>query len=138
MSATGSLLAVLLLGVAARDRPSVADVPPVDRPAKDFYNALAAGSKGVQTEWAADPPTVPVNGELTLTLTVRHAANPHELREMAAKTPPTVRLSSNSEMGRHGPSAAAFPVLCAFLRIVLGNPFVAPQFWGPLGCSIPP
>lgn len=79
MSATGSLLAALLLGIAAQQRPSVEDVPPVERPAKDFYNALAAGSTGVRVEWTVDPPAVPVTGEFTLTLTVRNAANPHEL-----------------------------------------------------------
>ncbi|HET6574938.1 MAG TPA: hypothetical protein VFG68_15135 [Fimbriiglobus sp.] len=78
MSATGSLLAVLL-AFAAPDRPSVADLSPVDRQTPDFYNALAVGPMGVQAEWAVDPPTVPINGELTLTLTVRHAANPPEL-----------------------------------------------------------
>ena len=78
MSKTGSLLTALLV-FAAQDRPSVADLSPVERQTPGFYNALAAGSMGVQVEWAVDPPTVAVNGELTLTLTVRHAANPHEL-----------------------------------------------------------
>jgi hypothetical protein len=71
---------VCCLLLAAQDRrPSVEDLPPVERQARDFYNALAAGPKGVEAAWAVDPPTVPVNGELKLTLTVRHATNPYEL-----------------------------------------------------------
>jgi hypothetical protein len=69
---------MLMLTLAAQDRPSVEDLS-VERQTEHFYNALAAGSKGVQVEWAVDTPTVPVNGELILTLIVRHAANPHEL-----------------------------------------------------------
>jgi hypothetical protein len=68
-----------MLTLAAQDRPSVEDLSAIERQTAHFYNALAAGSKGVQVEWAVDPPTVPVNGELILTLIVRHAANPHEL-----------------------------------------------------------
>ena len=80
MSATGSPLVVILtLTLAAGDRPSVDQLSPFERQAKDFYHAIASGPKGVEVAWAVDPPTVPVNGELTLTLTVRHAANPHEL-----------------------------------------------------------
>jgi hypothetical protein len=86
------LLLTAISSAPAQDRrPSVEDLPPVERQAADFYNALAAGPRGVEVAWTADPPTVPVNGELTLTLTVRHAANPHELakpdlRKLAAVT----------------------------------------------------
>ncbi len=89
MFVTGSPLAVLVLALAGP--PSVGGVPPVERQTPDFYNALAVGPTGVQAAWSVDPPAVPVNGELTLTLTVRHAANPHELakpdlRKLAAFT----------------------------------------------------
>ncbi len=92
---SGLILLLLLTAISsapAQDRrPSVDDLPPIERQANDFYNALAAGPRGVEVAWSVDPPTVPVNGELTLTLTVRHAANPHELarpdlRKLAAFT----------------------------------------------------
>jgi hypothetical protein len=65
--------------VAAQDRPSVDQLSPFEQQAKDFYHAIALGQKGVEAAWIVDLPAGPVNGELTLTLTVRHAANPHEL-----------------------------------------------------------
>jgi hypothetical protein len=81
---TGSRLAVIVVlfaGVAAAQekRPSVADLPVPDRMRPDFYHALASGSKGVTAEWSVSAATVPLDGELTLTLTVRNAANPQEL-----------------------------------------------------------
>jgi len=79
-SLCGFVLVLILTPFAiAQDRPSIEQLSPVERQTAHFYNALATGQKGVQVEWSVDPPAVPVNGELTLTLTIRHAANPHEL-----------------------------------------------------------
>jgi hypothetical protein len=65
--------------IAQERRPSVADIPPIDRQAEHFYNALAVGPKGVSATWSADPARVPVDADFTLTLTIRNAANPREL-----------------------------------------------------------
>src|SRR6266498_1756125 len=75
MCATGDLILIAVLFAAP---PSVEDLTPVQRLTPDFYNAIAVG-KRVEAAWSADPATVPRDGELTLTLTVRNAANPHEL-----------------------------------------------------------
>ena len=75
MCATGNFL---ILAVLLAAPPSVEDLTPVQRLTPDFYNAIAVG-KRVEVAWSADPATVPRDGELTLTLTIRNAANPHEL-----------------------------------------------------------
>src|SRR5436305_587918 len=74
MYATGNLLLAAVLLAAP---PSLDDVPAIDRSKPDFYNAVS--TKRVEVTWSADPATVPRDGELTLTLTVKNAANPHEL-----------------------------------------------------------
>jgi hypothetical protein len=85
MSATGSrwagaVLALVATPSFARDgKPSLADVPPVDRAQPHFYNAVAAAE--VRVGWAADPLNPAVGGDVTLTLAVRGAANPAELRK---------------------------------------------------------
>jgi hypothetical protein len=74
---TAANLWVLTLAPTAWGQ-SVRDVPPIDRQADDFYHAVSAGGP-VTTTWAAAPPTAPLGGDITLTLTVRGAANPAEL-----------------------------------------------------------
>lgn len=74
MCATGNLLLVAVLFAAP---PSLDDVPAVERTKPDFYNAVA--TKRVEVAWSAEPAAVPRDGEITLTLTVRNTANPHEL-----------------------------------------------------------
>lgn len=73
MSATGNLLLFALVAAP----PSVEDLTAVERQTEHFYNAVA--TKKVEVAWSADPATVPRDGEVMLTLTVRNAANPHEL-----------------------------------------------------------
>ena len=72
MCGTGSLL--LLLAAAAP--PSLADVPPLDRGRPDFYGAVADRGP-VTAAWSAEPG----GGDIALTLTVRGAANPAEVRK---------------------------------------------------------
>ena len=83
MSRTGKLLAALLLAASsapAQDRrPTVADIPPVERQTPDFYGAIAAGRSGVRVAWSVDRTEVSLDSEVSLTLTVRNAANPQEL-----------------------------------------------------------
>lgn len=72
---------LLLAGPAfAQDhRPTVADIPPIERQTADFYGAIATGRVGVQVAWSTDHTEVPLDSETLLTLTVRNAANPSEL-----------------------------------------------------------
>jgi len=79
MSGTGSLLAIGLLLAVVQDRPTVESLPVIDRQRENFYHALAAGPKGVEATWLVTPTTVPIDGELSLTLIVANAANPKEL-----------------------------------------------------------
>ncbi|MFO0848448.1 MAG: BatD family protein [Gemmataceae bacterium] len=51
----------------------------MDRAREHFYDAVAAGE--VRVSWSADPTAVPQGGDVTLTLIVRGAANPAELRK---------------------------------------------------------
>jgi hypothetical protein len=85
--AFAALLAFAGPAPAQDRRPSVDDIPPVERQTRDFYHAIADGPRGVEAAWTVEPTaTVPVIGELTLTLTVRHAANPHELAKPDLRT----------------------------------------------------
>ena len=81
MYVTGKLLLLAVSAIPA-DGPvgfTLADIPPIDRRAADFYGAIAAGRENVTATWDVNPESVPVNSDITLTLTVRHAANPEEL-----------------------------------------------------------
>ncbi|MEO2088113.1 MAG: hypothetical protein ABGY75_01270 [Gemmataceae bacterium] len=72
-------LALLLLLVSpAAPRPSVNDLSPVDRQRDDFYGAISGGKK-VTAAWALSTDKAKLGADLTLTLTVTNAANPHEL-----------------------------------------------------------
>jgi hypothetical protein len=72
-------LAVLLLLISpAAPRPSVNDLSPVDRQRDDFYGAITGGGK-VTAAWALSTDKATLGTDLTLTLTVTNAANPHEL-----------------------------------------------------------
>ncbi len=72
-------LAILLLVLSpAAPRPSVNDLSPVDRQRDDFYGAMSGGGK-VTAAWALSSDKPPIGSDLTLTLTVTNAANPHEL-----------------------------------------------------------
>lgn len=76
----GCLLALLVSASFAQDRrPSLTDVPPVDRAREHFYGAVAAGD--VRVSWSADPTAAPQGSDVTLSLTVHGAANPTELRK---------------------------------------------------------
>ena len=78
---TGKLL-LLVLAIAPAAGPAgltLADIPPIDRRAADFYGAIAAGPDKVTAAWAVSPAEIPLDGDTTLTLTVRNAANPGEL-----------------------------------------------------------
>ena len=67
-----------LMFVPAARGQSVHDIPPIDRQTDDFYHAVSAGGR-VTAAWTADPTAIPLGGDITLTLTVRGAANPGEL-----------------------------------------------------------
>lgn len=72
-------LAILLLLVApAAPRPSVNDLTAVERQKDDFYGAMSGGGK-VTAAWTLSSDKAPFGSDLTLTLTVTNAANPHEL-----------------------------------------------------------
>ena len=72
-------LAILLLLVApAAPRPSVNDLTAVERQKDDFYGAITGGGK-VTAAWALSTDKATLGTDLTLTLTVANAANPHEL-----------------------------------------------------------
>ncbi len=75
MCGTGSLL-LLLLRLMVGAPPSLADVPPLDRGRPDFYGAVADRGP-VTAAWSAEPG----GGDITLTLTVRGAANATEVRK---------------------------------------------------------
>jgi hypothetical protein len=75
------LLALLLFSsaaVAQPHRPSVRDLTTVERQKDDFYGAIA-GRERVTATWTVSPIAVELGGDITLTLTVANAANPHEL-----------------------------------------------------------
>jgi hypothetical protein len=72
-------LAILLLALStAAPRPSINDLSPVDRQRDDFYGAITGGGK-VTAVWALSTDKATLGADLTLTLTVTNAANPHEL-----------------------------------------------------------
>src|SRR4051812_34798830 len=71
MSGTGSLLALVLAAP-----PSLADVPAIDRARPHFYGAVA-DRQPVTVAWSAEPEA----GDIALTLTVRGAANPSEVKK---------------------------------------------------------
>ena len=58
--------------------PTIHNIPPIERNADDFYHAIA-GTQAVQVEWLAGPTRVLLNGDIALSLVVRHAVNPAEL-----------------------------------------------------------
>lgn len=74
---TGSLLA---LAAALLAPPSVADLAPLDRQARDFSGAIG---HAVEVRWSADRTTATVGDDLTVSLVVRGALNPAELERPA-------------------------------------------------------
>ena len=73
----GSLLAVAAVLLTP---PSVADLAPLDRQARDFSGAIG---NTVEIRWQADRTTATVGDDLTATLVVRGALNPAELERPA-------------------------------------------------------
>jgi hypothetical protein len=57
----------------------VQDISIVDRQASDFYGAIATGRENVTAEWTVDPNPAALDSDITLTLSIRAAANPQEL-----------------------------------------------------------
>lgn len=96
MSVTGKprlFLAILLAiglvsSLRAEDRPRIADLPVIDRTADDFYQILVVGNRGLSASWEADPERVPIDGEFTLTLTLKNVANPTEVKKPPLATLP--------------------------------------------------
>ncbi|MCZ2342201.1 MAG: hypothetical protein LC104_10460 [Bacteroidales bacterium] len=79
MCVTGKVLLLAFLLMVPPESASLADIPVVDRQARDFYGAIATGRDNVTAEWSATPNPVPRDQDITLTLTIRSAANPREL-----------------------------------------------------------
>ena len=73
------LLAAPALPASAQPRVGLSDLTPLDRQKDDFYGAVADGGRRVTATWSLTPASVTVGGDMTLTLTVGNAANPHEL-----------------------------------------------------------
>jgi hypothetical protein len=75
------LLLLLLppLAFGQSPRPSVNDLTPLERQKSDFYGAIVDTGPRVEVAWSVSTSSVELGGDLTLTFTVRHAVNPHEL-----------------------------------------------------------
>ncbi len=77
MSATGSRRAVCLLaGFLCAESAGGQEPSAIERQTPDFYGAVGGP---VSAAWSVSPETIPLDGEATLTLTVRGAKNPDAL-----------------------------------------------------------
>jgi hypothetical protein len=86
-------VALLLTVPATAQLPTSVDhIPVIDRPPNHFYGAIAGG-KRLEVRWELSPTSAPLGTPLTLTLVVRHAANPHELTR-----PPLLELDGFSTL----------------------------------------
>ena len=89
MSGTGNppagvMVLALLVGPAAAQGPVPAFVPPSEH----FYGARG---RSVTAEWSADRAEVPAGGDVVVTLTVRGAVNPAEVRRPGLRDLPKFR-----------------------------------------------
>ncbi len=81
MSRIGSVLALAVASVAVAQPPTRLDqLGAVVKSQPDFYGAIAGPVETVKIAWTLSAPTVELGGSVTLTLTVRNAVNPRELK----------------------------------------------------------
>lgn len=77
---------LLLFTPAARGQDAV---PPLVQAGEHFYGAVGTGTLDVS--WTATPTDVPLDGEITLTLTVNRARNPESIRRPNLAEMPKLR-----------------------------------------------
>ncbi|QEL19120.1 BatD family protein [Limnoglobus roseus] len=81
MFATGNravLFLLLLASPTAAQEFADEDAPAIHQARPNFYNAV--GGRNLKVTWSAEPTTLSVDSELTLTLTVSGAVNPQRVR----------------------------------------------------------
>lgn len=83
MSKIGDVLACLFLASAAWARAetptSLEQLSPVERQQHDFYGAIAGTGPAIAVSWTLGAASVPLGGDIELTLLVKHAVNAAEL-----------------------------------------------------------